>query len=199
MEDHMLKPRWLFAFLMIGIGALQAWDSHVLQAERSVQAIVATGIVTPAAAFFLSSTTRIRIVALLIAAASMIVARFVSEVGLPDLMLAAFFPAVVIWFDSISARRGDDSRLIEQVTGSTGVSKAAFPLSFDDFVMLGMAVGNLPFPVRPPFQRPVKLTPGTRLGRQRLWGAAFRPRRARRGLKAPPYNSRADQSIELRF
>jgi hypothetical protein len=24
------------------------------------------------------------------------------------------------------------------------VSKAAFPLSFDDFVMLGMAVGNLP-------------------------------------------------------
>jgi hypothetical protein len=37
------------------------------------------------------------------------------------------------------------------------------------------------------------------LGRQRLWGAAFRPRRARRGLKAPPYNSRADQSIELRF
>jgi serine/threonine protein kinase len=43
------------------------------------------------------------------------------------------------------------------------------------------------------------LNPGTRLGRQRLWGAAFRPRRARRGLKTPPYNSRVDQSIELRW
>jgi hypothetical protein len=106
----MLKPRWLFAFLMIVVGALQAWDSHILQAEAVVQAIVAIGILAPAAAFFVSTSESTRIAAVIVSIASMIVARIVSDVSLPGLALAAFFPAMVVWLDMFSARRAACAR-----------------------------------------------------------------------------------------
>jgi hypothetical protein len=103
----MFKRRWLFAFLMIVIGALQAWDSHILQAEAIVQAIVAIGILAPAVAFLVSTSAGARIAGVLVAIALMIVARVVSDVRLPGLALAAFFPAMVVWLDMISARRAE--------------------------------------------------------------------------------------------
>jgi hypothetical protein len=47
-----MKRRVTIASLMLGLGALQAWDSHVLSATPAVIAVVAVALALPAGAVF---------------------------------------------------------------------------------------------------------------------------------------------------
>ena len=101
----MLKSRWLLSALMIAISGAQALDSHVLGAERFVQWVVALGVLLPGSAFFLTADTRLRVGAVVAAATLMVIARMTSSVRLPELMLTAVFPAVVVIFNHVRRHR----------------------------------------------------------------------------------------------
>ena len=101
----MLMPRWLLAVLVSGVAALQAWDSHATQAEGAVQILIAIAIVLPGAAVLASGDSRLRGVAVVCAGVLLTIARFVSAVRLPELTLAALFPAMLLLLDHVAGQR----------------------------------------------------------------------------------------------
>ena len=105
----MPTPRWMLAALIAGVGALQAWDSRILHAEPFVQLIVAAGILLLAAVVW-SPRIVVRFSAVIISSALMIGGRMMSDVRLPELGLAAFFPAIILWLDTFTARRAACAR-----------------------------------------------------------------------------------------
>jgi hypothetical protein len=86
----MLRSRSVLALLIVGVGALQAWDSHVLEAEPLVQTLVAVGILVPAVAVWLASRVQTRVAAVIVSAVLMVAARGLSSIRLPELTFATF-------------------------------------------------------------------------------------------------------------
>jgi hypothetical protein len=78
------------------LGALQAWDSHVLSAEPNVQLLVALAIVLVPIALLATPRTPAHLAAAATAIAVLALARVVSSVPLPEIVLAALFPAVLV-------------------------------------------------------------------------------------------------------
>ena len=91
----------LMAVVALSIACLQAWDSNAWQAERSVQLIIAVGVLLPAVAILVTRDIRVRGTAVLVAGTLMVLARFVSGQHMPELALVAFFPATIILLDHI--------------------------------------------------------------------------------------------------
>ena len=97
-------PRWVLAVLISGVAALQAWDSHATLAEGTVQILIAIAIVLPGAAVLASGDPRLRGGAVVCAAVLLTIARFLSAVRLPELTLAAFFPAMLLLLDHVAGQ-----------------------------------------------------------------------------------------------
>ena len=93
--------KWAWAAIGLSIGALQAWDSGVLGAEASIQALVGVALLLPAAAFLATESYGIRALAVAAAFALLTVARLTSSIPLPTLHIVAFSPAVLIFFSHL--------------------------------------------------------------------------------------------------
>jgi hypothetical protein len=106
----MMKRRWTLALAMASVSLLQAWDSGVLTAEGFVQGMAAGGALLPAAAVLLTDDPRVRGAAVALAALLLVGARYLSSVHLPELALAAFFPAMLVLFDHLSGLHRSTSR-----------------------------------------------------------------------------------------
>ena len=91
----------LMSVIALAIASLQAWDSNALEAERSVQLIIAVGVLLPAAAILVTRDIRMRGAAVFVAVTLMGLARFVSAQHMPELGLAALFPAMLILLDHL--------------------------------------------------------------------------------------------------
>jgi len=91
----------LMSVVALAIASLQAWDSNALEAERSVQVIIAVGVLLPAAVMLATRDIRVRGGAIVVALTLMGLARFVSAQHMPELGLAAIFPAMLILVDHI--------------------------------------------------------------------------------------------------
>lgn len=89
----------VLALCAFAIAALQAWDSHALQAEPAVRIMVLVGVLLPAVAIGATRDFRVRGVAVLAAAVLMVTARLLSAQHMPELALAALFPGMVILLD----------------------------------------------------------------------------------------------------
>ena len=97
----MMFNRWAWAAIGLAIGALQAWDSGVLGATASIQALVGVALLLPAAAFLATESYGIRALAVAAAFALLTVARLTSSIPLPTLHIVAFIPAVLIFFSHL--------------------------------------------------------------------------------------------------
>jgi hypothetical protein len=98
----------LLAFCALVVSSFQAWDSHALDAEPFVRALVLIGVLLPASAIVATRDVRVRGAAVLAAAVLMIAARALSAFHLPELALAAFFPGALVLLDhfrDLAARR----------------------------------------------------------------------------------------------
>src|SRR5262245_46991633 len=106
----MMKRRWTLALAMGVVSVLQAWDSGVLAAEAFVQGMAAVGALLPAASVLVTDDPRVRGAAVGIAAVILVAARYLSSVHLPELALAAFFPAMLVLFDHVGGLHRTTSR-----------------------------------------------------------------------------------------
>lgn len=90
--------KWLVAGLIVALGTLQAWDSGAFSAGVGalISALVVTATLIPAAALLLSERRGVHAGAVLTAAALLVTARVISPVPLPELLLAAVFPGVLL-------------------------------------------------------------------------------------------------------
>lgn len=99
--------RRLVAILVLSLGVLQSFDSGIRHATAGTMTIVGLALALPAAAFWLSPRPAVHMVA---AAAGLVltaVARMTSDVPLPTLTLAAWFPAVAAIACSTVRRRAE--------------------------------------------------------------------------------------------
>lgn len=88
--------RYLLATLALMVSALQAWDSNAQDAMTSVQLLIAAGVLLPAAAIVVSPGYGIRLAASGAAILVFALARWISDVAHPELMLAGVFPGILI-------------------------------------------------------------------------------------------------------
>jgi hypothetical protein len=95
--------RPLLALAALAVSALQAWDSHALDAERFIQAAILVGVIVPAGAIAVSGDVRVRAGAVVLSAVLMVLARLLSEIPLPGLALAAFFPGIIVLLEHMAA------------------------------------------------------------------------------------------------
>ena len=107
----------LVAVAALLIAFLQAWDSNALEAEPSVQLIIAVGVLLPAAAILATRDIRVRGASVVVAATLMGLARFVSSQHMPELALAALFPATLILLDHIRSLASHRGSLAERARG----------------------------------------------------------------------------------
>ena len=110
-------PKSLVAVAALLISSLQAWDANALDAERSVQFMVAAGVLLPALAILLTRDVRVRGVAVLAAAVLMVLARVVSAQHMPALALAAVFPAMLILLDHVRTLAGQKGTAVADRVG----------------------------------------------------------------------------------
>ena len=94
----MLKNRWLWAAIIVTMGALQAWDSGTLKAPGMIQAAVALAIAIPAVTVVTTPSYLRQALSVAAAFALLTVARVASPVSLPTLHIVAFVPAMLIFF-----------------------------------------------------------------------------------------------------
>lgn len=80
---------FLAAPLFVFMGALQAWDSHVLDAPAQLVVLTAIAIAVPAAAFLLTDRPGLHAAALGAAAALLVLVRIASPVRHNELLLVA--------------------------------------------------------------------------------------------------------------
>ena len=97
--------KWTWAVICVVLGGLQAWDSGVLRAEGTIQALVAIAIVLPVAALLSTASYGVRAAAVAGAFVLLTVARMASSVPLPTLHIVAFVPAVLIFFSKLVTSR----------------------------------------------------------------------------------------------
>ena len=90
------RTLWVTGSLVMGL--LQAWDSGALQAPPFAQALIAAGVIAPAAAIGLSANFYARVSALIAAAALLAWARIVTPVSLNALHIGLMVPAIYILF-----------------------------------------------------------------------------------------------------
>jgi hypothetical protein len=95
--------RPLLALAALAVSALQAWDSHALDAPRFIQAAILAGVIVPAASIALSRDVRVRAGSVALSAVLMVLARLLSTVPLPGLALAAFFPGIIVALEHMAA------------------------------------------------------------------------------------------------
>lgn len=88
----------LAAGLIVLLGSLQAWDSGAFSAAAGTVATVLAGlgVAVPAAAALLSERRAIHLWAVVASGMLLVAARTVSAVPLPELLLAAFFPTMML-------------------------------------------------------------------------------------------------------
>lgn len=89
----------ILAVLALLVSALQAWDSNALEASGPVQLMIAAAIVTPGLTILRSRQFLVRLVAVGLAAVLLVGARVASDVPLPELVLAAAFPGILVLLD----------------------------------------------------------------------------------------------------
>jgi hypothetical protein len=94
--------RWLLAALALAVAALQAWDSHGLEAGAGSIAGIITAVLLPPIAIVVSRNAAVRLTAAATAVALLAVVRFLSLAHLPELVLAGGFPAVLILVDYLA-------------------------------------------------------------------------------------------------
>ena len=100
-----MTNKWLWAGICVVLGGLQAWDSGVLRADATIQALVATALLLPVAALLMTERYELRAGAVAAAFVLLTIGRVVSSVPLPTLHIVAFIPAVVIFFSKVVTDR----------------------------------------------------------------------------------------------
>ncbi|MDQ3698601.1 MAG: hypothetical protein M3373_11355 [Gemmatimonadota bacterium] len=90
--------------VVIVLGALQAWDSDILQAPPGPIALGVVGTLAPALGL-LSPDGRLRIASLVVSVLALTAARIISPVTHNGLTLVTFFGAMIVFFDSIRMKR----------------------------------------------------------------------------------------------
>ena len=88
--------KWLLAVLSLIVSALQAWDSNALNAEASIQVLIAVAVILPAAAIVITSHGVVRLAAAGAAMAMLAMARGLSATHMPELALAGAFAGMLI-------------------------------------------------------------------------------------------------------
>ena len=94
----MILNKWLVAVICLVMGSLQAWDSGVLGAGRTVQALTALAIALPAVAVVVTRSYGVHVLAVAAAFVLLTIARVLSPVSLNTLHFIAFIPAMIIFF-----------------------------------------------------------------------------------------------------
>jgi hypothetical protein len=100
-----MTNKWLWAGICVVLGGLQAWDSGVLRADATIQALVATALLLPVAALLMTERYELRAGAVAAAFVLLTIGRVVSSVPLPTLHIVAFIPAVLIFFSKVVTDR----------------------------------------------------------------------------------------------
>ena len=90
------RTLWVTGSLVMGF--LQAWDSGGLQAPPFAQALIAAGVIAPAAAIGLSANFYARVSALIAAMVLLAWARILTPVSLNALHIGLMVPAMYILF-----------------------------------------------------------------------------------------------------
>ena len=97
--------KWACAAICVTLGAVQAWDSGVLQADAAIQALVAAAIVLPVVGLLATESYGMRALTVAGAFVLLTIARMTASVSLPTLHLVALIPAVLIFFSHLAASR----------------------------------------------------------------------------------------------
>lgn len=96
-DDGMKHAKWFAAVVVVALGALQAWDSGVLDAPAGIGALVAIAIAVGVAAIFIEHEG-IRFGVALLVLGLLFLARAISPVNLPELGLAGLPIFLVLVF-----------------------------------------------------------------------------------------------------
>ena len=94
----MLRNNWIWALIIVVMGALQGWDSGVLRAPAVIQALVALAIAIPAITVVTTASYGVQAVSVAAAFTVLTIARMTAPLPLPTLHIIAFVPAVLIFF-----------------------------------------------------------------------------------------------------
>ena len=97
-----MRNKWVWAALCLVLGGLQAWDSGVLRAAWEIQALVGLAILVPVVTLLATESYGARAAAVAMAFVLLTVARIMSSVALPTLIIVAFVPAVLIFFSKMT-------------------------------------------------------------------------------------------------
>jgi sulfite exporter TauE/SafE len=103
-----MRFRRIAAIVTLALGIGQALDSGIRQSSAISIALVAIALSGAAASLWWSSQTRVHLFAVASGLALLVVARIVSPVSLPTLVLAGWFPAALIFF--LAARATSSAR-----------------------------------------------------------------------------------------
>ena len=99
-----IRNGW-WAVLIVGLCALQAWDSGVLRAPGIIQAIVGLAIVTPPVVLFLTDDYGVQAMTVAASFILLTIARVISPNPLPTLHIIAFIPAMLIFLTKMTGER----------------------------------------------------------------------------------------------
>ena len=94
----MVHNRLLWSVLSIVVGALQAWDSGILQAGSTAGVLVAIGIVIPGIALAVTPSWTAWIGALVAGAVLLVAGRMASPVSLNAVHIGLMVPAIYVLF-----------------------------------------------------------------------------------------------------
>ena len=101
------------AIASLAIGIAQAVDSGISNSSPTSIALVGIALAVVAAAFWCSTRTRWHLMTVTFGLALLVIARIVSPVPLPTLVLAGWAPAVLIFFMVLKSQARDDGRRSE--------------------------------------------------------------------------------------
>lgn len=104
----------LLALLAVAVSALQAWDSHALEASGLLQLVIAVAVVIPALTILRSRNLQIRLAAVGLSALLLVGARIASDAHLPELVLAAAFPGILVLLDHFRTVQAPGPRTQDQ-------------------------------------------------------------------------------------
>lgn len=120
----MINQRYVMIAVCVVLGALQAWDSHALSAEPFIQVMIAIAILLAPIALAVSADTQVHLGAVVAAAGLLALARLLSAVHLPELVLAAFFPGMLLLVNHVRRPISGGARARERSDGGEGLARA---------------------------------------------------------------------------
>jgi hypothetical protein len=97
-EAVMIHNRMVWAAMSIVMGGLQAWDSGILQAGGNAGALVALGMIVPAATLALTANWSAWVTALVAGAVLLAAGRMISPVSLNAVHIGLMVPAIYVFF-----------------------------------------------------------------------------------------------------